>query len=124
MQPIGRLFEEEPFEELAEKDMPVSGICFWVLTEFNTMHRAVRKRFKDSKNAEMEPDSFATFSEAMEIADEYAVEIKNRFRNSAIHRIADEIRDDEFHLYIVDRMNIPIAKIGVVGEDYRKQTRH
>ena len=72
----------------------------------------------------MEPDSFATYSEAMDIADEYAVEIRNRFRNSAIQRMSDEIREDEFHLYIIDKMHNPIAKIGVVGEDYRDAILH
>lgn len=116
--------EDEAFEEIADKDKPVHGVCFWVLTEFNVAHRSVKRRFKATTDATIDPDSFATFSEAMEIADEYAVEIRNRFRNSAIQRISDDIRDDEFHLYIVDRMNVPIAKIGVIGEDYRKLTKH
>jgi hypothetical protein len=121
MQPLCE-HEDEAFEEIADKDKPVQGVCFWVLTEFNIAHRAVKRRFKEPTEAVIDPDSFATFSEAMEIADEYAIEIRSRFRNSAIQRISDDIRDDEFHLYVVDRMNVPIAKIGVIGEDYRKQT--
>jgi hypothetical protein len=116
--------DHEEFEEIADNNQPVIGICFWVITEFNVAHRTVKRRFKDNKNAMMEPDAFATFSEAMDIADEYAVEIKNQFRGTFIQRIDDEIRADEFHIYIVDKMSNPVAKIGVFGEDYRKQTRH
>lgn len=115
--------EDDAFEEIADKDEPILGICFWVLTEFNIAHRAVKRRFKQAEAA-IEPDSFATFSEAMDVADEFAIEIRNRFRSSAIQRISDDIREDEFHLYIVDKMHNPIAKVGVVAEDYRTITKH
>lgn len=121
MQP---LCEYDEVEEIADTDMPVHGVCFWVLTEFNIAHRAVKRRFQTTHEISMEPDSFATHSEAMDMADEYASEIKNRFRNSEIQKMPDDVREDEYHIYIVDRMSNPIAKIGVVGEDYRKQTRH
>ncbi len=118
-----REYDEDAFEELADKNKPISGVCFWVITEFNIAHAAVKRRFK-TDSSWIEPDSFATYPEAVEMADEYAVEIKNRFRGSLIQRITDDFREDEFHLYIVDKMANPIAKIGVVGEDYRRQTLH
>jgi len=117
-------YDDDAFEELADKNKPVSGVCFWVITEFNVAHTAVKRRFKTKTDTWIEPDSFATYPEAIEMADEYAVEIKNRFRGSIIQRITDDYREDEFHLYIVDKTSNPIAKIGVVGEDYRRQTLH
>lgn len=114
--------DDDAFEEF-DIDTPVEGICFWVLTEFNLKHRDVKNRLKNKPDP-FEPDPFATHPEAMEIADEYAIEIRKIFEGSHIQRLEPEIREDEFHLYIVDKTNTPIAKIGVVAEDYRELTIH
>lgn len=113
--------DEEAFEEI-DIDEPVKGLCFWVLTEFNHNHRQVKIRMKNKDP--IEPDSFATHPAAMDVADEYAAEIQKNFRGSSVHRIEPEMMEDAFHLMIVDKMNIPIAKIGVVAEDYRHSTLH
>lgn len=116
--------DEEVFEEI-DIDEPMKGLCFWVLTEFNMSHRIVKTRMS-KKDAEdpFEPDSFATHPEAMDIADVYATEIQKIFRGSSIHKVEPEMMEDEFHLLVLDKMNIPIAKIGVVAEDYRHNTIH
>lgn len=114
--------DEECFEEI-DLDEPTKGICFLVHTEFNTNHRQVKARLKD-KEQPFEPDSFPTHPAAMDVADEYAAEIQKLFRGSSIFKIEPEMMEDEFHLIVVDKTNIPIAKIGVVALDYRESTLH
>jgi hypothetical protein len=116
--------DEEVFEEI-DIDQPMKGLCFWVLTEFNPNHRVVKSRMnkKDSEDP-FDPDSYATHPEAMDAANEYADAIKKLFRGSSIYKIEPEMMEDEFHLLVVDKTNIPIAKIGVVAEDYRNNTIH
>jgi hypothetical protein len=114
--------EDESFEEI-DIDQPMPGLCFWVLTEFNESHRAVQARLKDNKEP-FDPDSFATHPEAMIAADEYATEIQKNFRGSNIRKLESEEMEDAFHIYILDKTHIPIAKIAVVAEDYRGNTLH
>jgi hypothetical protein len=115
-------YDDDAYEEF-EIDEPILGICFHIMTEFNLNHRAVKQRLKKSDNTlRFEPKS--THPEAMKVADVFADEIQKRFRGSSIKRISPDMRDDEFHLYIVDQQHIPIAKIGIVGEDYRDRTIH
>ncbi len=117
-----REYAEDAFEEI-DIDNPVKGLCFWVLTEFNTNHRLVKTRIKgDSEH--FYPDSFSTHPAAMEVADEYAVELRKIFRGSSVKRLEPEMMEDPFHLFIVDKTNIIIAKVGVVAEDYRSFTIH
>jgi hypothetical protein len=115
-------YDDDAFEEF-DIDKPIEGFCFWVLTEFNLAHRSVRARKIDAEQL-VEPNATATHPEAMDMADDCAEEIQKKFRGSTIRRIDPEFRQDEFHLYIVDKTNMPIAKIGVVAEDYRHQTIH
>lgn len=114
--------DEDAFEEI-DIDKPLKGLCFWVLTEFNTNHRLVKSRLKDNPEP-FDPDSFATHPAAMETADEYAAEIQKIFRGSSIRKLDPEMMEDEFHIFVLDKTNIPIAKIAVVAEDYRDHTIH
>jgi hypothetical protein len=117
--------DEEFFEDEYDLDEAVEGICFHILTEFNLNHTAVKRRFRrktDDNTVRFEPR--ATHPEAMKVADVFAVEIQKRFRGSSIKRVSPDMRDDEFHLYIVDQNHIPLAKIGIIGEDYRDRTIH
>jgi hypothetical protein len=114
--------EYDDFEEI-DIDRPIKGLCFWVLTEFNRNHRQVT-RFKVDDDQHFDPDSFSTHPAAMEVADEYATQIQKIFRGSSIRHIEPEMMEDEFHLYVVDKTNIIIAKIGIVAEDYRSFTIH
>lgn len=116
-------YEEEGDYEF-DFDEPVEGICFHVTTEFNLNHTQVKRRFRNKATNQLQFEPRATHPEAMHVADIFAVEIQKKFRGSAIKRIAPDLRSDEFHLYIVDHNHIPIAKIGVVGEDYRDRTIH
>jgi hypothetical protein len=112
--------DDDEFDEI-DLDQPTSGICFWVLTEFNLNHRSVKTALKNKTDV-MEPDSYATHPEAMEMADEYANEIKQIFHGSTVKHMDLEFMEDAFHIYILDKTNIPIAKIGVVAEYYRNLT--
>jgi hypothetical protein len=117
--------EYEEWVEDYEIDEPVEGICFHVLTEFNLNNRTVKQRFRRSSSdntVRFEPK--ATHPEALRVAECFATEIQRRFRGSTVKRLAPDLRDDEFHLYIVDQNHIPIARIGIVGEDYRDRTIH
>lgn len=115
-------YDEEFFEEI-DIDKPIQGLCFWVQTIFNENHRLVKTRMKET-DVELDPDSFATHPEAMEMADEYAMEIQKTFRGSHIKKLDPQFMEDEFHIVILDKTNIPIAKIGIVAEDYRGITVH
>ena len=113
---------DEDFDEI-DIDTPIEGVCFLVLTEFNLSNRAVKTLLK-KKPEPFEPDPYSTHPEAMETAGEYAAEIQKIFQGSTVKKVEVEMREDEFHLYIIDKTNIPIAKIGVVGLDYRGLTIH
>lgn len=112
---------DESFIEEMDLDQPIKGLCFWVLTEFNTNHRLVKNRVKDGADP-FDPDSFATQPAALEAAEKYASAIQKIFRGSSIRKIEPEDMEDEFHLFILDKTNIPIAKIGILPEDYRDNT--
>lgn len=112
-------YDDDDFDEI-DIDKPIKGLCFWVYTEFNTNHRIVRHRLKVGQSPE--PDSFATHPAAQEAADEYAAEIQKNFRGSTIQKIEPEMREDEFHIFVLDKTNIPLAKIGIVAENYQDQT--
>lgn len=114
--------EDEAFEEI-DIDIPMKGLCFWVLTEFNENNRAVKARMKDN-NEPFDPDSFATHPAAMDAANEYATEIQKNFRGSNVKKLEADEMEDAFHIYILDKTHIPIAKIAVVAEDYRGNTLH
>ncbi len=116
-------YSEESFDEI-DIGKPIKGLCFWVLTEFNMSHRLVKTRFKGESEQHFDPDSFSTHPAAMEVADEYAVEINKIFRGSSVKRLEPEMMEDLFHLFIIDKANIIIAKIGVVAEDFRDATIH
>lgn len=115
-------YDEDCFEEF-DLDEPIKGVCFWVLTEFNVNHRAVKARLKN-KAEPFDPESCSTHPTAMDIADEFASEIQKNFRGSVVKKIDPEMMEDEFHLFVLDKTNIPIAKIAVVAEDYRENTIH
>lgn len=114
--------DEDDFEEI-ELYNPTKGLCFWVLTEFNEHHRLVRTKLKDNVQP-FDPDSFATHPEAMDGADEYAIEIQKLFRGSKIQKLEPDMMEDHFHIFVLDKSNIPIAQIAVVAEDYRENTIH
>ncbi len=116
-------YEEEDLYDF-EIDEPIEGICFHIMTEFNLNNRVVKARFRRKTDNTVRFEPKATHPEALKVADVFAIEIQKRFHGSQIKRISPDMRDDEFHLYIVDQNHIPIAKIGIIGEDYRDRTIH
>lgn len=118
------LGEDEEYYSDEEMDEPIEGICFHIMTEFNLNNRMVKARFRRKADNTVQFEPKATHPEAMKVADVFAVEIQKRFRGSTIKRVSPDMQDDEFHLYIVDHNHIPIAKIGIIGEDYRDRTIH
>jgi hypothetical protein len=118
------LDDGDMYDEI-DMDEPVEGVCFHILTEFNLNNGVVKNRFRrKSADSTVRFEPKATHPEAMHVADVFADEIQKLFRGSTIKRISPDMQDDEFHLYIVDRFHIPIAKIGIIGEDYRDRTIH
>jgi hypothetical protein len=114
--------DEECFDEI-DIDKPVKGLYFWILTEFNLHHPEIKNKLREDEIIII-PDTYATFPEAMDIADEYAYKIKNRFKGSNIRKLEPHEMENEFHIYILDKTNIEIARIAVVAEDYRGVTLH
>lgn len=116
-------FESEYFDE-EDMDEPVEGICFHVMTEFNLMNKKVQSRLRFPEYQVQVQSAQPTHPEAMKMADVFAGQISRWFHGASIKRISPELCDDEFHLYIVDKNHTQIAKIGIIGEDYRDRTIH
>lgn len=114
--------EEEYFDDV-DQDEPVDGVCFHILTEFNLNHQGVKRKLQNkTRKVYFEPQ--ATHPQAMTIADSCATAIQKQFKGSSIKRVDPMLRNDEFHLYVVDQTHTTIAKIGVIVEDYRDYTIH
>lgn len=112
------LYEDEDLDE------PIDGICFHILTEFNLNNRSVKRRLQNKQDNKMFFDAQPTHPRAMYFAEKCATEIQKQFKGSSIKRIDPTMRNDEFHLYIVDKTYNQIAKVGVIVEDYRDYTIH
>jgi hypothetical protein len=125
MEEVQEYQDEEEYYEDFDLDEPVAGVCFHILTEFNLNNSRVKARMRRrSVDNTVRFDPRSTHPEAMQVAEAFADEIQKRFTGSTIKHLSPDMQDDEFHIYIVDPNHIPIAKIGVIGEDYRDRTIH
>jgi hypothetical protein len=113
---------EDEYEEF-ELDEPVKGIYFYVVTEFNNNHKLVNKRIKEDEfYSESEP--LATHPEAKITASLLADKIHKSYGGSKIINIPDDVREDIFSIYILDKDENEIACIGISAVDYRDEILH
>jgi len=104
-------------------DNPIKGVFFSVFVTYNPNHPQVKKTIVKS-NTFLESEPLATYVQASKVSVEMAKKIKKSFKGSVVHQYEPEEVDDEYTIYIIDKKDRPIAKLGVVAEDYRRKTIH
>ena len=103
-------------------DTPPARVFFQVVIEYAEDHPLVNDIPEEARCVETEP--LATFSQAMELADEIAQTLEEDFFNSNILRLELDEVEDFFHLYIIDREEQEIARVGVFIMDLRGHVIH
>ena len=111
---------EEEYENLAT-DEPIPGVFFSVFIRYNMTHPTVKKKIVDDF---IESDPLPTYAIANATSFRTAESIRKIFRGSIIKEVPQEELEDEYSIYVFDSKERPIAKLGVVAEDYRGKTTH
>jgi len=117
---LGEVFEEE-MEEF-DPDRAVKGIFYSVLIKYNLDNPAVKR--KKIRQEMIESDAFSTYVGANQFSTKTAEGIKKMYKGAHLFEVEPTEFDDYYTLYVMDKQERFIAKIGVVAEDYRDKTIH
>ena len=112
------------FEE-ADRATPIKGVCYYVRVQYNGENPMVRRKAKAAlrKNnyiEEMTP--LATITEVEDATEKAAGVIQRAYKGSMIYVRSAADMEDEYCMLILDTKQRPIAKLGIIAEDYRKET--
>jgi hypothetical protein len=131
---MGRAFQmtsiitaPKPEDDLTEdellSDYPPERVFFSVLVRYDLENPLVRKKV-DADRALLKSEPIATFPQASRFSEEAARNITKSYRGATIRVFDLDHVPDQYNIYIHDKKSRPIAKLGVVCEDYRGKTIH
>jgi hypothetical protein len=104
-------------------DYPPERVFFSVFIRYDLKNPLVRRKV-EADQAFLHSEPIATFPQASRFSEHAAKNITKSYRGATMRILDLEHVPDQYNIYVYDAKDRPVAKLGVVVEDYRGKTIH